>query len=232
MLELKQGSYLKEHEIEAICTKLKPREFILSLIRYNTAVSSKLANADTKLEDVTKLANIPMARMKALAEFLTNAIKPEQLLELQYKAYPQDIPEILFNIGEEKYEPLMSVSIGQKSTALLIMALSDGAMPIVIDQPEDSLDIRSIWEDICSKLRDGKEHRQFIFTTHNGSVAVASDSDYFIILEGNSTRGRVVHSGSMDHTPISDEVLMYLEGGIPTYRRKYMKYRGDDRLKN
>jgi len=107
---------------------------------------------------------------------------------------------------------------------MLIMALSDGTMPVVIDQPEDSLDIRSVWDDMCQKIRSGKERRQFVFTTHNASLAVASDSDKFLVMEGNATRGRVVFSGSMDHDPVSDEVLKYLEGGPDTYRMKSLKY--------
>jgi ABC-type cobalamin/Fe3+-siderophores transport system ATPase subunit len=107
---------------------------------------------------------------------------------------------------------------------MLIMALSDGSMPVVIDQPEDSLDIRSVWEDMCKALRAGKERRQFIFTTHNASLAVASDSDKFLVMEGDADRGRVVFSGSMDHGPVSDEVLRYLEGGPETYQMKYRKY--------
>ncbi len=230
LLQLKQGSYLRENEIDAICSKLKPRELIISLLRFNSAQAGKLKDADKHLKSVSEQAGIELARMVKLANFLTEAIEPERLLALQYKAHPQDRPEIRFNIGDGVYELLNLISIGQKSTALLMMALSNGDMPIVIDQPEDSLDIRSIWDDICLKLRDGKERRQFIFTTHNSSVAVASDTDYFIILEGNSTRGRIVFSGSMDHAPVSDEVLKYLEGGVSTYKRKYLKYRGDERL--
>jgi len=126
---------------------------------------------------------------------------------------------------------LDKLSVGQKCTAMLIIALSDGTMPIVIDQPEDSLDIRSVWEDICTKIRRGKDRRQFIFTTHNSSLAVASDSDKFLVVEGTADAGRVVFSGSMDHQPISDQVLKYLEGGVPTYRRKYDKYRADELLR-
>jgi len=113
---------------------------------------------------------------------------------------------------------------------MLIMSLTDGRMPIVIDQPEDSLDIRSVWEDICMKIRQGKESRQFIFTTHNSSLAVASDSDKFLIVEGTADKGNIAISGSMDHNPVSAEVLQYLEGGVRTYRRKYDKYRGDELL--
>jgi hypothetical protein len=68
-------------------------------------------------------------------------------------------------------------------------------------------DIRSVWEDICIRIRKGKERRQFIFTMHNSSLAVASDSDKFLIVEGSADKGRVVFSGSMDHQPLSDEVL-------------------------
>jgi hypothetical protein len=77
---------------------------------------------------------------------------------------------------------------------------------------------------MCKALRAGKERRQFIFTTHNASLAVASDSDKFLVMEGDADRGRVVFSGSMDHGPVSDEVLRYLEGGPETYQMKYRKY--------
>jgi hypothetical protein len=46
-------------------------------------------------------------------------------------------------------------------------------------------------------------------------------------MEATATRGKILFSGSMDHSPISDEVLKYLEGGVETYRTKYGKYRVD-----
>jgi hypothetical protein len=78
---------------------------------------------------------------------------------------------------------------------------------------------------MCLKVRKGKEKRQFIFTTHSSSLAVASDTDKFIVHEGEATHSRIVFSGSMDHAPLSDEVLKYLEGGPDTYRTKAEKYR-------
>jgi ABC-type enterochelin transport system ATPase subunit len=218
LLSLKRGSYVREDDILQICKNVNPREFVLTLLRYDTRKETK------RLEDLTKAASIEMRRMQVLADWLLSSIEYEELLALQYKAYPQDRPDIQYNIGDGHYQPLANVSVGQKCTAMLIMALSDGTMPIVIDQPEDSLDIRSIWEDMCIKLRLGKEKRQFIFTTHNSSLAVASDTDCFSIIEGTATNGKVVHSGSMDHDPMSDEVLKYLEGGKDTYHLKLAKY--------
>jgi ABC-type multidrug transport system ATPase subunit len=179
------------------------------------------------LEALAKAVGVDKERMLFLAEFLDEQHELEQLLSLEHQALPKDRPEILYNVGEGKYEKLDRLSVGQKCTAMLIVALSDGTFPIIIDQPEDSLDIRTIWDDMCVKIRKGKERRQFVFTTHNSSLAVASDTDKFTILEAGATQGRVMYSGSMDHSPMNEEVITYLEGGPDTYRAKFGKYRID-----
>jgi ABC-type cobalamin/Fe3+-siderophores transport system ATPase subunit len=224
LLSLKRGSYLRDDDISFITSRVNPREFVITLLRYEVDKQSK------RLQKVATDSGIDLSRMKILADFLLSSIPYEQLLALQYKAIPQDRPEILFNIGDGNYQPLSSVSVGQKCTAMLIMALSDGTMPVIIDQPEDSLDIRSIWDDMCTKLRVGKNHRQFIFTTHNSSLAVASDTDCYLVLEGNASSGTLIHMGSMDHEPLATEVLKYLEGGKGTYELKFAKYGGKGTL--
>jgi hypothetical protein len=93
-----------------------------------------------------------------------------------------------------------------------------------VDQPEDSLDLRTIWDDLCTKLRGAKDRRQFIFTTHNSSVAVASDSDKFTILQATADHGTVVFSGSMNAAKMKAEVISYLEGGKSPYFLKRQKY--------
>jgi len=77
---------------------------------------------------------------------------------------------------------------------------------------------------MCLKLRIGKESRQFIFTTHNSSLAVASDTDKYSVLEADATSSRVVFSGAIDSEPVRKQVIEYLEGGVSTYRAKYLKY--------
>lgn len=221
---LKRGSYLRDTEVQAISAKVDPTAFIRAMVQF--AVKKDPA----VLQDVATASGLDIDRMKTFAEFLLGNMEYEELLQLQYRAMPTDRPEILYRVASDRYEPLARLSVGQKCTAMLIMALSDGSMPVVIDQPEDSLDIRSVWEDMCKTLRAGKERRQFIFTTHNASLAVASDSDKFTVMEGDADRGRVVFSGSMDHGPVSDEVLKYLEGGPATYEMKYRKYDAERRL--
>lgn len=147
-----------------------------------------------------------------------------KVLALQHEFYPTDVPSIRFRKESGSYDDLSELSIGQKCTALLIIALCDGTMPVVIDQPEDALDVISVWEDISKKLRRGKNSRQFILTTHNSSVAVASDSDQFIVLKAGATAGRIVASGAIDRPEVKKAVIDHLEGGEDPYILRSKKY--------
>jgi ABC-type cobalamin/Fe3+-siderophores transport system ATPase subunit len=134
------------------------------------------------------------------------------------------VPTIYYRKDGGEYAELSELSIGQKCTALLIIALCDGTMPVVIDQPEDALDIISVWEDIAKKLRRGKNSRQFILTTHNSSVAVAADSDQFIVLKAGANSGRVVAAGAIDRLDVREAVIAHLEGGTEPYILRLQKY--------
>lgn len=215
---LKKGSYFKDSEIDKICENITPNTFILNLLRYEAT-----KNRDT-LDSISKKVELDIDRIQTLCDFLLGQAQYEDLLKLQYTAHPQDRPEIKYNVSDQNYELIRDISVGQKCTAMLIMALSDGNIPIIIDQPEDSLDVRSVWEDMCLKIRKGKENRQFIFTTHNSCLAVASDTDKFTIIESDANKGSIVISGALETAPVKEEVIRYLEGGRPTYQKKAIKY--------
>jgi hypothetical protein len=106
----------------------------------------------------------------------------------------------------------------------IVVALCDGTMPVVIGQPEDALDIASIWEDVAKKLRRGRDSRQFILTTHNSSVAVGSDSDQFIVLKAGASSGKVIYTGAIDGSQVRQSVIDHLEGGDEPYKLRAQKY--------
>ena len=215
---LKRGSYLRDSEIDDICNKATPFEFIQNLLRYQTSQSTE------PITKVSEATGIDIGRAKTLFDFLLGQFEYEELLKLQYLAIPQDRPEIKYQVKEGEYSLIRDISVGQKCTAMLIMALSDGNFPVIIDQPEDSLDVRTVWEDMCEKLRAGKDKRQFIFTTHNSSLAVASDSDKFIVIESDANRGKIEYTGAIDTQAVKEEAIKYLEGGRITYSTKANKY--------
>lgn len=219
LLKLKKGSWLRDEDIEKIAGAVDPKDFVDALLRYEWSVRTQ---KDT-LSDLAQKTSLTIDSLERLAQHLLEEHSYETLLSLLYTSAPKDVPVINYRVVLE-YKPLDELSVGQKAVALLIIALSDGRFPIIIDQPEDSLDLKSIWEDMCKKLRDTKERRQFIFTTHNSSVAVASDSDQFTIMESTAKVGRVVVTGSINLSDVRDEVITYLEGGKDTYDQKRQKY--------
>lgn len=221
---MKRGSYLSASEVDKVVEGCSPDDFVNALLRYD------LTRNQHDLGVVATASGLPAARIAALAEFLfgDDGVGYERLLELQYRATPTDRPEIAFRLEDGTYSPLAELSTGQKCTALLMMALCEGDAPIVVDQPEDSLDIRSIWDDMCLRLRRSKRERQFLFTTHNSSLAVASDSDKFVVLTADARHGEAVLAGAIDRDDVREEVIRLLEGGPGTYFLKQRKYNISD----
>src|SRR5690606_33494384 len=70
-----------------------------------------------------------------------------------------------------KNDTLGEMSTGKASFVILmlIVGLSKSKSPILIDQPEDNLDNRSITKDLVLYLRNKKLERQIIVVTHNAN---------------------------------------------------------------
>ncbi len=165
--------------------------------------------------------------VQKISEKLWSQEEFSEVLALQHNCFPEDIPQIQFQKGENIFDELSALSVGQKCTALLIIALLEGDHPVIIDQPEDALDVVSVWEDIAKNLIGRKNFRQFILTTHNSSVAVAADSDQYIILESNATEGKIAVKGAIDNDEVKASVISHLEGGREPYNLKRKKYNQD-----
>jgi len=63
----------------------------------------------------------------------------------------------------------------------LILAESEDTWPILIDQPEDNLDSRSITNEIVPFLKKKKKERQIIMVSHNANLVIGADSEQIII---------------------------------------------------
>lgn len=142
-----------------------------------------------------------------------------------------DVPDAIdieFNISapgaEPQYRPLESLSVGQKSTAILLLLLLKDDNPFVIDQPEDDLDNRFIFEDVVRRLRQTKETRQFIIATHNANIPVLGDAEQIVILNASNNHGRIEQTGSIDDREIQAAVKGILEGGAHAFTMRKLKY--------
>ena len=66
------------------------------------------------------------------------------------------------------------MSDGKKAFVILklLLEFSQKECPILIDQPEDSLDNRAIYNELVAYLKQKKKERQIILVTHNANIVV------------------------------------------------------------
>jgi hypothetical protein len=78
-------------------------------------------------------------------------------------------------------EPTMTPGKRALFALRLMLAESEDTWPLLIDQPEDDLDSRSIYNDIVPFLREKKRERQIIMVSHNANLVIGADSEQIIV---------------------------------------------------
>jgi hypothetical protein len=132
-----------------------------------------------------------------------------------------DRPRIELLDGEH-YKDSLSLSTGQKCTAVLPILMLDSVNPLLIDQPEDNLDNSFIYETIVKSIRDVKTRRQLVFVTHNPNIPVLGDAERVFVLTSNGAKASIGHVGSVDEC--KHDVVMLLEGGEEAFRERQRRY--------
>ena len=82
---------------------------------------------------------------------------------------------------------ISEMSPGKKALVLLKMLINmdESTCPILIDQPEDDLDNRSIFKELIPFIKEKKTKRQIIIVTHNANVVLGSDAEEIIVANQN-----------------------------------------------
>ena len=128
--------------------------------------------------------------------------------------------------GPRDLKKMDELSKGQRATALLLLLLGASTAPLVIDQPEDDLDNRFVYEGVVQNLRKLKAHRQIIASTHNANVPVLGDAELIVALESDGRHGKpaVGGIGSLDDASIRSMVEDVLEGGPAAFNARQHLY--------
>lgn len=128
--------------------------------------------------------------------------------------------------GVKELKDMDSLSKGQRATALLLLLLGASTAPLVIDQPEDDLDNRFIYDGVVANLRKLKGVRQIIASTHNANVPVLGDAELIISLEGDGQHGKPAKDGigSLDDASIRSQTENILEGGPAAFNARNHLY--------
>lgn len=157
----------------------------------------------------------------------------------------QDLYDYLFGFDylEAKYDlkvdqkDLSELSPGERGGLLLIfyLMLDRQDIPLVIDQPEDNLDNKSVYEILVTFIKQAKKRRQIILVTHNPNLAVVADAEQIIHVSIDKKDG--MHdfdffSGSIEDSRINQAVVDILEGTLPAFDNRRLKYRKQERRLN
>ena len=128
-------------------------------------------------------------------------------------------------MDDGNYRRLDELSGGQRVSVLLSLLLeTDDERPLVIDQPEDELDNRFLFETVLPALKRLKGRRQVIVATHNANVVVNGDADMVIQLEATASRGHVARAGAIEDTAVRDAIIRTVDGGEEAFRLRHRKY--------
>lgn len=80
-------------------------------------------------------------------------------------------------------DSIHEMSPGKKALVLLklLISLAESQCPILIDQPEDDLDNRSIFDELIQFIKIKKNDRQIIAVTHNANIVLGGDAELVIV---------------------------------------------------
>lgn len=114
---------------------------------------------------------------------------------------------------------------------LLYLALDDADdRPLIIDQPEENLDPKSIFDELVGMFLEAKSKRQVIMITHNANLVVNTDADQVIVARaGPHAPGQLPPisylSGGLESAHIRQAVCDILEGGERAFQERARRLR-------
>ena len=154
----------------------------------------------------------------------------------------QELYDYLYGFGYlgTKYDlkvddkDLSELSPGERGGLLLIfyLMLDRQDIPLVIDQPEDNLDNKSVYEILVTFIKQAKKRRQIILVTHNPNLAVVADAEQIIHVSIDKKDGKhdfAFFSGAIEDAHINRAVVDILEGTLPAFDNRRLKYRKQER---
>jgi len=114
---------------------------------------------------------------------------------------------------------------------LLYLALDDSDdRPLIIDQPEENLDPKSVFDELVALFIAAKAKRQVIMVTHNANLVINTDADQIIVAEaGPHPSGGLPPisyvAGGLENAAIRKAVCDILEGGEAAFRERARRLR-------
>lgn len=160
-----------------------------------------------------------------LRKYLT-ASEYSKLCDKLKNGYPDMMGYQVQNKVEIYYHDklLKQHSVGQRASALILFILTQENNDIImIDQPEDDLDNKVIYDEIIRAILKKKPDIQFIFATHNANIPVLGDAERVLVVNYNDTSIDVL-SGNIDLSDTHKQIVDIMEGGEDAFEKRQLIY--------
>jgi energy-coupling factor transporter ATP-binding protein EcfA2 len=146
--------------------------------------------------------------------------------------YSTDHIAVRYSVDYEGVD-IRKLSPGTRGIVLLLLylALDDADdRPLIIDQPEENLDPKSIFDELVGLFQLAKSKRQVIIVTHNANLVVNADADQIIVASaGPNLAGNLPPisylSGGLESEHIRRAVCDTLEGGELAFKERARRLR-------
>ncbi len=176
-----------------------------------------------KQSELLSLANVPRAQLSDYRAWLKRFAK---------WLFGTNHIEIRYSIDYEDVD-IRKLSPGTRGIVLLLLylALDDADdRPLIIDQPEENLDPKSVYDELVDMFIAAKDKRQVIMVTHNANLVVNTDADQVIVATaGTHAPGELPPitylSGGLENAEMRKHVCDILEGGEHAFKERARRLR-------
>lgn len=146
--------------------------------------------------------------------------------------YGTDHIKITYGVQYEGVD-IEQLSPGTRGIVLLLLYLAidqEDDRPLIVDQPEENLDPKSIFDELVDRFRKTRLRRQIIIVTHNANLIVNTDADQVIVAKcGPHRPGQLpeisYQSGGLENPSIRRQVCEILEGGEAAFKERARRLR-------
>jgi ABC-type lipoprotein export system ATPase subunit len=163
-----------------------------------------------------------------LPKLLAAGVQPQQLGDWLFSL---EHVEVRYSVRYESVD-LSRLSPGARGVVLLTLylALDDSDQrPLVIDQPEENLDPKSVYAELVGFFRTASQRRQVIMVTHNANLVVNTDADQVITAASERTTpgglpNIAYEAGGLEEEWVREAVCALLEGGRAAFAARAHRY--------
>jgi len=181
-------------------------------------------NRDFEKDELVKIIKDIIADADTAKLKTTGGDKESALIALLSCRYDIDFTKSVKYKNDDGLVDFENMTGGQKAMALLdlIFNLSKSGYPIIIDQPENDIDVSGISNDLKKLILDQKEKRQVLVATHSPNLLLLTDSENIVVAE-NKNNIINYHNDGIEVKQIRDDIVNILEGGADALKKRMLK---------